>query len=70
MDAMSDYVTNESWLGSSRRPDAIDDVADQFERVEPTGLESFWAAVELRHSAPARMAADPFLRRCIERRAG
>ena len=67
---MTDYVTSQAWTTRPGRPDAIDEIADQFERPEPSGLESFWARVELRHSAPARVAADPFLRRCIERRAG
>ena len=69
---MSDdsYVTNSAWRANDARPDTIDEIADQFERPAPSGLESFWARVELKHSAPARAAADPFLRRCIERRAG
>ncbi|MBE7188505.1 hypothetical protein [Jatrophihabitans endophyticus] len=32
----SGYVTNDSWVRTAGRPDAIDEVADQFERrAEP-----------------------------------
>ena len=69
---MSDdsYVTNSAWRSCAGRTDAIDEVADQFERPTVSGVESFWAQVELRRSAPARVAADSFVRRTIERRAG
>ncbi|WP_375500747.1 hypothetical protein [uncultured Jatrophihabitans sp.] len=32
---MSEYVTNESWVRTLVRTDAIDDIADQFERHAP-----------------------------------
>ena len=69
---MSDdsYVTNSAWRASAGRADAIDEIADQFERPSTSGVESFWVQAELRRSAPARIAADSFLRRSVERRAG
>jgi hypothetical protein len=43
---MSDetYVTNTAWLRPVGRPEAIDGVADQFERPVTPTPESFWAA--------------------------
>ena len=45
VDGMSDhtdeYVTNDAWVRTVGRPDAIDDVADQFER--PSGAARFWS---------------------------
>lgn len=38
----NDYVTNASWLRQAARVDAIDDVADQFERPVARGVEAFW----------------------------
>ena len=38
---MSDYVTNEPWLARAGRSDAIDEIADQFERPA-RGAEEFW----------------------------
>jgi hypothetical protein len=76
---MSDdpYVSNSAWLDPAGRADAIDEIADQFERrVEPTawpvesGAESYWQAIELHRSAPARAAAMSFVPRTMERRAG
>lgn len=32
MAASDDYVTNHAWVRTVGRPDAIDDIADQFER--------------------------------------
>lgn len=34
------YVTNAGWTRATGRADAIDDIADQFER--PAGAEEFW----------------------------
>ncbi|MCW2496947.1 hypothetical protein [Jatrophihabitans sp.] len=64
------YVTNSAWLEPVGRPDAIDEIADQFERPAERGLEAFWWSIELHHSAPAREAAASFVPRTIERRAG
>ena len=36
------YVTNDSWLRVTGRPDAIDEIADQFERPAPQGSAAFW----------------------------
>ncbi len=36
----SEYVTNAAWLRTAGRADAIDEVADAFER--PSGAEAFW----------------------------
>ena len=39
---MSEYVTQQSWVQAPGRADAIDDVADQFERrddAEPEPLD-------------------------------
>jgi hypothetical protein len=45
MMAENEYVTNDAWVRSIGRPDAIDDVADQFERPvsASAGPESFWS---------------------------
>ena len=40
------YVTKNAWIRQIGRPDAIDDVADQFERPVATGMESFWSHYE------------------------
>jgi hypothetical protein len=37
-----DYVTNDAWLRTAARADAIDDIADQFERPA-VGAEAFWS---------------------------
>lgn len=58
---MSDYVTNDAWVRTLGRPDAIDDIADQFERPH-SGAEEFW-----RHAA-RRGGWVP--ERTLERRAG
>lgn len=45
--ASHDYVTHAAWLRTLGRADAIDEIADQFERrVAPkaeSGAEAFWA---------------------------
>ena len=61
------YVTQGAWLERAGRADAIDDVADQFERG---GADAFWSGLELRRDAPIRAVAASFLPRAIERRAG
>jgi len=61
----TDYVTNSAWLATPSRPDAIDDIADQFERRQ-RGDEAFWTSVLTERAArDARLAP-----RVIERRAG
>ena len=62
------YVSQAAWLRSAGREDAIDDVADQFER--PTGADAFWASLDLRRTASIHAAAASFVPRVIERRAG
>jgi hypothetical protein len=39
-----EYVTNDAWLRQVGRPDAIDEIADQFERPVARGVEAFWTA--------------------------
>jgi hypothetical protein len=39
-----DYVTNDAWLRQVGRPDAIDEIADQFEHPVARGAEAFWSA--------------------------
>jgi hypothetical protein len=38
------YVTNAAWVRHVGRPDAVDDVADQFERPVAPGMTAFWSA--------------------------
>jgi hypothetical protein len=64
------YVTNGAWLSTASRADAIDEVADQFERPAPSGADVFWSSLDLRRGAPIRAAAASFVPRTIERRAG
>jgi hypothetical protein len=40
------YVSKLNWLVRNGREDLIDEIADQFERSEPTGREVFWNALE------------------------
>jgi hypothetical protein len=63
------YVTNEAWLRQVGRPDLVDDVADQFERAETPGLESFWSARESRANRGWR-SFERLHPRTLERRAG
>jgi hypothetical protein len=37
------YVSNAAWVRPAGRPDAIDEVADQFERPTEDGRAAFWA---------------------------
>jgi hypothetical protein len=47
------YVTNDAWVRSLGRPDAIDEIADQFERpVAAVGMESFWSREQARRRQP------------------
>jgi len=64
------YVTQGAWLLPAGRADAIDDVADQFERSAPAGADAFWNSLDLRRGAPIQAAAASFRMRTIERRAG
>jgi hypothetical protein len=69
----NEYVTNDAWVRSVGRPDAIDDIADQFERPVPAvGMESFWSRErESWGSGPrARRSLQWMHPRSIERRAG
>jgi hypothetical protein len=59
-----DYVTNDAWLHPSARADAIDEIADQFER--PSGANAFWTEISVRR-VERNMRVAP---RTIERRAG
>ena len=46
-----DYVSNRAWLRPAGRPDAIDEVADAFERPSAAGSEAFWRAeLEMRQA--------------------
>ena len=65
-----DYVSNAAWHSTAGRSDAIDDVADQFERVAPSGAGAFWSDLELRRGATIRATTASFAPRLIERRAG
>jgi hypothetical protein len=58
-DYADDYVTNDAWLHPSARADAIDEIADQFERP-------FWTDISVRR-VERNMRVAP---RTIERRAG
>jgi hypothetical protein len=44
--ANDDYVTQAAWHAPAARPDAIDEVADQFERPAAAGAQQFWAPGE------------------------
>lgn len=46
-----DYVSNEAWLTGAGRPDAIDELADQFER--PCAAE-FWTELGARRAQRER----------------
>ena len=58
------YVTRSSWMSAPGRADAIDEVADQFER--PSGASAFWDDVTARRLARASTLTP----RARERRAG
>lgn len=63
---MSDetYVTSAAWVARPGRADAIDEVADQFER--PDGATRFWNEITTRRLARAATIAP----RAVDRRAG
>ena len=61
---MDEYVSNAAWLAGDVRADAIDDIADQFER--PTGAATFWNEVSVRRTIREATLAP----RVWERRAG
>ncbi|WP_375489990.1 hypothetical protein [uncultured Jatrophihabitans sp.] len=39
---MTDYVTHDAWHRPAGRPDAIDEIADQYERPADAGAQQFW----------------------------
>jgi hypothetical protein len=67
-----EYVTNDSWVRSVGRPDAIDDIADQFERPVAVGMQSFWSREQAAWPAGARgwRSLQWMNPRPMERRAG
>jgi hypothetical protein len=60
------YVMNGAWLTPTGRPDAIDEIADQFERRAPSGAAEFWDDVSARRVLREVSLAP----RSFERRAG
>lgn len=67
------YVTNSAWVRQIGRPDAIDEVADQFERPVPDGKAEFWtggSAARWPHSSGGWRSMDRLHSRAPERRAG
>jgi hypothetical protein len=70
--AEQQYVTNDAWVRSVGRPDAIDDVADQFERPVAAGMESFWSREQSSWSTTLRgwRSRQWMHLRPMERRAG
>jgi hypothetical protein len=53
--AEEQYVTNDAWVRCVGRPDAIDEIADQFERPVPApGMESFWSREQASWPTAAR----------------
>jgi len=72
-DYVSSYVSNAAWVRPAGRPDAIDEVADQFERPAEAGPEAFWTADTASRwpRAPRGWrAAEHRTSRTLERRAG
>jgi hypothetical protein len=69
-----DYVSNAAWVRPAGRPDAIDEVADQFERpVAGSGSTAFWDAQETRgwpRASRGWRAGEHRSIRVLERRAG
>ena len=68
-----DYVSNAAWVRPAGRPDAIDVVADQFERPAEPGPEAFWNAESTARwpRAPRGWrAVEHRTSRTLERRAG
>jgi hypothetical protein len=68
-----DYVSNAAWVRPAGRPEAIDEVADQFERPATAGSEAFWTAAETARwpRAPRGWrSVEHRTSRALERRAG
>ena len=68
-----DYVSNAAWVRPAGRPDAIDEVADQFERRSEVGRAAFWSAEEASRwprSPRGWRAAHHRTARALERRVG
>ena len=63
-DCATDYVTKAAWLANPSRPDAIDDIADQFERRQ-RGDEAFWTAVLAERAARVTRIAPRHLHRRV-----
>jgi hypothetical protein len=66
------YVTNAAWLRQAARPDAIDEVADQFERPAD-GAAAFWSGEEAApwpRSSRGWRSMERMHPRALERRAG
>jgi hypothetical protein len=71
--AEEQYVTNDAWVRSVGRPDAIDEIADQFERpVVSIGMESFWSREQASWPTESRgwRSLQWMQPRPMERRAG
>ena len=67
------YVTNSAWVRQVGRPDAIDEVADQFERPAEDGRAAFWSgggSVRWPSSSGGWRSIDRMHSRAPERRAG
>lgn len=67
------YVSNRGWRRPAGRAEAIDDVADQFERPDTAGATAFWTAeAELRWPRSPRgwRSLERMHPRAVERRAG
>lgn len=71
--ATDPYVTNAAWLRQAARPDAIDEVADQFERPVAEGSTAFWTAEDAApwpRSSRGWRSMERMHPRALERRAG
>ncbi|MGI8677366.1 MAG: hypothetical protein ACR2LX_01485 [Jatrophihabitans sp.] len=69
----SHYITNAGWLRQAGRVDAIDDVADQFERPVARGAEAFWsphAGIRWPRSSRGWRSMARMHSPAVERRAG
>ena len=66
-----DYVSNDAWLVGRGRPDAIDEIADQFERPATSGAATGGAAAFWDDMSSRRVQREMRLApRHFERRAG
>jgi hypothetical protein len=70
--AEEQYVTNGAWVRAVGRPDAIDEIADQFERPVAAGMESFWSREQASrlNEGRGRRSLQWMSPRPMERRAG